>query len=53
MVMEQRRDWRCVMVPPPNPLAAIGGALRSAFPVTGTMRALDAFSALLARLDRK
>ena len=31
MVNEQ--GWRGVMVPPPNPLAAIGGALRHAFRV--------------------
>lgn len=46
-------DWRCVMVAPPNPFAAIGGALRHAFPMDGEMRSLDRFADLLARLSSR
>jgi hypothetical protein len=50
MVMSAPAGWRCVMVPPPNPRAAIGGALRHAFPIDGRLRSLAAFEPLLARL---
>lgn len=53
MVMEQVQGWRSVMVAPPDPLAAIGGALRRAFPVDGAARKLDAYTLLLSRLDRR
>ena len=46
-------DWRCVMVPPPNPAAAIGGALRHAFPMDGETRSLHRFADLLARLPAR
>ena len=52
MVMSQRSDWRCVMVAPPNMLTAIGGALRRAFKMDGSLRSLESFASLLARLDR-
>jgi hypothetical protein len=50
MVMSCLSGWRCVMVPPPNPKAAIGGALRHAFPMDGATRSLNGFADLLARL---
>ena len=50
--MSSLSGWRCVMVPPPDTLAAVGGALRHAFPIDGPTRSLDAFAALLARLGR-
>jgi hypothetical protein len=39
-----------VMVPAPNPLTAIGGALRHAFALDACTRSLRMFEALLARL---
>ncbi len=50
MVMSCLSDWRCVMVPPPHPQAAIGGALRHAFPMDQATRSLHRFADLLARL---
>jgi hypothetical protein len=53
-MMSTPSDWRCVMVPPPNSCAAIGGALRHAFPMDGETRSLHPFADLLARLsDRR
>jgi len=50
MVLSAASGWRCVIVPPPNPLAAIGGALRQAFPVDDKLRLLIGFESLLQRL---
>ena len=50
--MDNERGWRGVLVPPPNPLAAIGGALRHAFRVDRRQASLTRFAGLLARLDR-
>lgn len=52
MVMVNEQGWRGVMVPPPNPLAAIGGALRHAFRVERAQGLPARFAELLARLDR-
>ena len=52
MVMANHNGWRGVLVPPPNPLAAIGGALRHAFAIDPAKRSLELFGELLARLDR-
>ena len=52
MVMINEQGWRGVMVPPPNPLAAIGGALRHAFRVDRGEASPALFAGLLARLDR-
>lgn len=47
-------EWRDAIVPPPDPSAAIGSALRHAFPIDRTNRSLDPFAELLARLgDRR
>ena len=50
MVMSAPTGWRCVIVPPPNPLAAIGGALRHAFPMDGRLRSLVGLEHLLQQL---
>ena len=53
MVMSFEGGWRCVMVAPPNALAAVGGALRHAFPMNGSMRSLAPFEATLERLGSR
>lgn len=50
MVFSAPSGWRCVIVPPPNPRAAIGGALRHAFPMDGQLRSLTVFETLLNQL---
>ena len=50
MVMSAPNGWRSVIVPPPNPRAAIGGALRHAFPVDGRNRSLAGFESLMEQL---
>jgi hypothetical protein len=50
MVMSAPSGWRCVIVPPPNPRAAIGSALRHAFPMNGQLRSLAGFEHLLQKL---
>ena len=53
-MISSRSDWRGVRVPPPDSSAAIGGALRHAFPVDETPRSLEPFADQLARLrDRR
>ena len=42
---------RFVKVAPPTVHAGVGNALREAFAMDGEMRSLDAFEALLAKLD--
>ena len=51
MVMTHDPRWRGVLVPPPNRLAAIGEALRHAYPVDGAARSLRGFGDLLGQLD--
>ena len=50
MVMSGHHGWRYVKVPLPDPLAAIGGALRHAFAMTGELRCHRRFAELLPRL---
>lgn len=50
MVKSDLSDWCGEMVPRPNPLAAVGDALRQAFPADGAAAALHRFAEPLARL---
>lgn len=50
MVMSGPVARGAVMVPPPGPLTAIGGALRQAFALDGRTRSLRAFEPLLMRI---
>jgi hypothetical protein len=50
MVMSGPVARGAVMVPPPDPLAAIGGALRQAFALDGRARSLRVFEPLLTRI---
>ena len=50
MVISAPTGWRCVIVPPPHSLAAIGGALRHAFPMERRLRPLVGFENLLRQL---
>ena len=43
--------WKGVIIPPPNPLAGLGCALRHAFILTADARSRPDFDALLDRLD--
>ena len=53
MVMSDLSDGRGEMVPRPNPLAAVGDALRQAFPADGAAASLHRFAELLARLGSR
>jgi len=50
MVKSDLSDWCGEMVPRPNPLAAVGDALRQAFPADGAAASLHRFAEPLARL---
>ena len=50
MVMSAPSGWRCVIVPPPDPHAAVGGALRHAFRMDGQNSSLTGFETLLNQL---
>ena len=51
MVMTHDPRWRGVLVPPPNRLAAIGEALRHAYPVDEAARSLHGVGDLRGQLD--
>jgi hypothetical protein len=44
------RAWQSVNLPPLSPIAAIGEALRRAFPIDAATRSLRLFERLLTRL---
>ncbi len=52
MVMGNGTSWRGIIIPPPDPLAGIGGALRHAFMVDESCRSTAIYRQLVERLQQ-